>query len=50
LEQDGMTPVSLAEAIEQTSCLKPMLPINLQGAHNSALLLRQWLTDRKQSN
>lgn len=43
LEQDRLTSVSLADAIEQACRLKPVLPVNLQGAHNSALLLRQWL-------
>ncbi len=43
LETDSLTPISLADAIEQASHLKPVLPVNLQGAPNSARLLHQWL-------
>ena len=47
LEEERLTSISLADAIERACHLQPMLPMNLQGTHNSALLLRQWLALRK---
>ena len=49
LEEERLTPISLADAIERACHLTSMLPMNLQGAHNSALLLRQWLTLHQQN-
>ncbi len=46
LEPERLSAANLAAAIEQADALRPELEVDLEGAANSARLIREWLSER----
>jgi len=49
LDQERLTAISLASAMQQAGRLNPSLQVDLNGSRNSVRLIRQWLDERTQS-